>query len=68
MKEIVDVQGIQAQMRTWTDFVYIKIPAPLLVGRWDIVNDEIELSDATLLEARKELTTVYNRVSRQLRK
>jgi hypothetical protein len=48
--------------------VNIKIPAPLFDGRWDIVNDEIELSDATLLEARKELTTVYSRVSRQLRK
>ena len=68
MKEIVDVLGIRAQMPTETSLVNIKIPAPLFDGRWDIVNDEIELSDATLLEARKELTTVYNRVSRQLRK
>jgi hypothetical protein len=67
MKEIVDVLGIPAQMPTAESFANIQIPSRLFSGRWEATNDDIDLSDRILMEPRKDLTAVYNRISRKLR-
>jgi hypothetical protein len=54
-------------MPTAESFANIQIPSRLFSGRWEATNDDIDLSDRILMEPRKDLTAVYNRISRKLR-
>jgi hypothetical protein len=66
MQEIVKVLGIPAQMPTDESMTNITLPRLLCDGRWD-GGDEMVLTDDILLESERHLTSVFKRISSQLR-